>query len=68
MQNLERYAIDISCWVRNLGSRDDHMQCGKNRIKREWIWFYGVSKRMGRLVVRLKAIKYNENSFCNLSF
>ena len=33
----------------------------------ECVWLCGVSKRIGRLVVRLKAIKYKEDSFYYLS-
>ena len=33
----------------------------------ERVWLCGVSKRMGILVVKLKAIKYKEDSFCYLS-
>ena len=35
VQNLEKYVIDFSCWVKNLGSPDDHVQHGKNKKKVE---------------------------------
>ena len=44
------------------------MQYGISEIKVEWIWLYGVLKYISRLVVRLKVIKYKENSFCYFSF
>ena len=33
-----------------------------------WVLLCRVSKRMGRFVIRLKAIKYKEDSFCYLFF
>ena len=68
MQNLEKYTIDFFYWVGNLGRPDNHIQHDKNEIKIEWIWFYGVSKRMDRLVVKLKAIKYKIDIACYLFF
>ena len=53
---------------RNLDKVDDYMQCKKNKIKVEWIWFCGVSKYMNRFIVRLKAIKYKEDFFYYLFF
>ena len=67
VRNLERCANDFSCWLRNLGRPDDHVRRGRNGIEVEWVWLCGVSKRMGRLVVRLKAIEYKEDFFCYLS-
>ena len=43
----------------------DHMLRGWKVDK--CIWLCGVSKRMDKFVVRLKAIKYKEDSFCYLS-
>ena len=67
-QNLEKCIIDLFYWVKNLGKLDDHIKCSKDGIDIEWIWFYGVSKHIGRLVVKLKAIKYKKDFFCYLSF
>ena len=39
----------------------------KDRIEVECVWFCGVSKCIGKLVVRLKAIGYKKDSFCYLS-
>ena len=42
---------------------DNYVLYGRDRLKVEWEWFYAVSKCMGIFKVRLKAIKYKENSF-----
>ena len=67
VQNLERYIINFFYWVRNLGKLDNYVQYSRNKIEVKWVWLFGVLKYISRLVVRLKTIKYNENSFCYLS-
>ena len=52
---------------RNLGRPNDYVQRDRNKIKVKWVWLCGVSKYMGRFVVKLKAIKYKEDFFCYLS-
>ena len=72
VQNLERCAINFSRWVGILAGRlggqvlqESRATWGGNEV--EWVWLCGVLKRMGRLVVRLKAIKYKEDFSCYLS-
>ena len=43
------------------------MQNNRNEIEIEWVWLFGVSKHIGRFIVKLKAIKYKENFFYYLS-
>ena len=50
----------------DLGRPDDHVQRGKNGRSRMGMTLWSL-KHIGRLVVRLKAIEYNEDSFCYLS-
>ena len=43
------------------------MQCNKNKIKVKYVWLCKVSKYIDRLIVKLKTIEYNEDSFYYLS-
>ena len=63
VQNLEKCVFNFFCWVRNFGRLNNHIQYSKNKIEIEWVWFCKVSKHIGRLIVKLKAIKYKKNSF-----
>ena len=40
----------------------------KYKIKDVWKWFYGILKRLGRLIVKLKVIKYKKDLFYYLLF
>lgn len=40
----------------------------KKYIMNKWLQLYGVSKHMSRLIVKLKAIKYEKHFFSYLSF
>ena len=53
---------------KKLSRLNDYMQHKKNEIEVEWVLLYRVLKYKSRFIVRLKAIKYNNNSYCYLSF
>ena len=40
VQNLKKFAINFSYWVRDLDRPDNHI---RHEVKIEWVWLYGVS-------------------------
>ena len=67
MQNLEKYAINFFWWVGiQVLEPGNYVLWGWKVDK--YVWIYGVSKCMGKLIVKLKAIKYKKDSSCYLSF
>ena len=40
----------------------------RNKFENKKIWFYGISKYINRIIVRLKVIKYRKDSFYYLFF
>ena len=62
IQNIERWVIDFFYWVSiQMIEPRNHVLC-RWKIDKS-VWLYGVTKRIDRLVVGLKAIKYRRISF-----